>query len=84
MKKNKKAESKSQVGTPLLWSARQVAFHCGLSVRSIWRAASAGLLPPAQKIMGSTRWRADHIERWISMACPSQKEFVARMEADQC
>lgn len=78
----KKTESEGQVSEPLLWSARQVAFHCGLSVRSIWRAASAGLLPPALKVMGSTRWHADHIRRWASMGCPTQKEFVARLEAE--
>ena len=83
-RQQKAAESSSQVSTPLLWSARQVAFHCGLSVRSIWRAKSVGLLPPTVKVSSSVRWLAQDIKDWTSIGCPNQKEFTARKEAEQC
>ncbi|GAI79171.1 unnamed protein product [marine sediment metagenome] len=84
MNKAKKGQGTESVqsNAPLLWSACQVAFHCGLSVRSVWRARSAGFLPPTVKVMSSIRWPADHIRKWTSWNCPNQKDFIARLEAE--
>ena len=81
MKKRTAIESSSQVSSPLLWSARQFVFHCGLSVRSVWRAKSTGLLLLTVKVNLSIRWRAYHIIDLVSISFPNQKEFLARMEA---
>lgn len=67
----------------LLWTAKQVAYHCGLSVRSVWRAKSIGLLPKSIKLGGSVRWRANDIQIWVQMDCPNLKEFHARIESER-
>ena len=61
---------------PLLWSVKQVAFHCGLSVRSIWRAEAAGLLPPSLLLLSSRRWLATDIQRWARLGCPDKRRFL--------
>lgn len=82
--KNRKTAGPPQhTDSPLLWSAKKVAFHCGLSVRSVWRAKSAQLLPPPVRIGSSVRWLAEDIRSWLLMRCPGQKEFLARRRAEQ-
>ncbi len=69
--------------TEKLLSAQAVAETLSLSKRAVFRMKSAGLICPSLTVgRGAVRWRKSDIERWISMSCPSQKEFVARMEVD--
>ena len=57
---------------PDLLSAHQVAERLGLSVRSVWRMASAGNLPKPIAISGRTLWRAPDVEAMIDLA-PARK-----------
>jgi len=67
-----------------LLTARNLAEILSTSVRSIWRYRSSGRLPKAVQIAGAIRWRWGDIEKWISMDCPSRREFEARKEAEKC
>ena len=57
---------------PDLLSAHQVAERLGLSVRSVWRMASAGNLPAPVTISGRTLWRAPDVEAMIDLT-PTRK-----------
>ena len=65
-----------------LLSAKALAKMLSTSVRSVWRYRSSGRLPETVKIAGAIRWRQSDLEQWIAMGCPNQKEFIARMEAE--
>ena len=53
---------------PDLLSAHQVAERLGLSVRSVWRMASAGNLPAPITISGRTLWRAPDVAAMIDLS----------------
>jgi predicted DNA-binding transcriptional regulator AlpA len=67
-----------------LLSAKTLAEILSTSVRSIWRYRSSGRLPATVRIAGAIRWRRTDIEQWISLGCPSQKDFLARKESEKC
>lgn len=50
---------------PLLWNVGQVASSLGISERSVWRFASAGILPKPMSIGRSKRWDRRTIEAVI-------------------
>ncbi|CAG0986345.1 hypothetical protein PHYC_02045 [Phycisphaerales bacterium] len=49
---------------PLL-RAREVSRLLAISVRGVWRLASAGQIPPPVRVGGATRWRASDIHEFI-------------------
>ncbi len=49
----------------LALSAAEVAGALGISVRSVWRMASTGEIPPAVKIGRCARWRCASLEAWL-------------------
>lgn len=67
-----------------LLTAKALAKILSTSVRSIWRYRSSGRLPETVKIAGAIRWRQSDIENWINLGCCSQKEFLAKQEAEKC
>ena len=74
-----------QQTTEKLLTAQAVAEKLSLSKRAIFRMRSSGLICAPVKVgAGSIRWRQSDIELWISMNCPSIKEFEARKESLKC
>jgi len=68
--------------TEKLLTAQAVAEKLSLSKRAIFRMRSSGLICAPVKVgVGAIRWRQSDIELWISMNCPSTKEFEARKES---
>lgn len=66
-----------------LWDAKTVGQRLSLSKRAIFRMRSAGLICAPLKVgQGAIRWRRTDIEQWISLGCPSQKDFLARKESE--
>jgi predicted DNA-binding transcriptional regulator AlpA len=58
-------------------SAKALAKHLSLSVRTLWRYRAMGALPKPLKISGSIRWRESDIALWQEKGCPDQKTFEA-------
>ena len=52
-----------------LLTKEQVAAKLNLSLRSIYRMAEAGKIPPPVKFGGAVRWRSDVIDDWIENDC---------------
>ncbi len=52
-----------------LLRVREVAELLGVAVRSVWRLAASGDIPPAVKLGGSCRWRASDLARFIECGC---------------
>ena len=73
----------SNTTTEKLLTAQAVGEMLSLSKRAIFRMKSAGLICAPVKVgQGAIRWRQSDIEQWVAMGCPNQKEFIARMEAE--
>lgn len=70
--------------TAQLLTAKTLAGILSTSVRTVWRYRSSGRLPATVNIVGAIRWRRSDIEKWISMGCPSQKDFSERKESGAC
>lgn len=49
-----------------LLSVREVAKLLKISGRQVYALQARGAIPPAVKLGGSTRWRRDDLERWLS------------------
>jgi predicted DNA-binding transcriptional regulator AlpA len=70
--------------TEKLLTAQAVGEMLSLSKRQIFRMKSAGLICSSLKCgQGAIRWRQSDIEKWISMGCPSKKDFEAMQQARQ-
>jgi predicted DNA-binding transcriptional regulator AlpA len=53
----------------------QVAKLCGVSPRTVWGWAVAGISPPALKIgKGTVRYSRRAYERWVAAGCPRVDE----------
>ena len=52
-----------------LVDAHYLAEILSVSTRTVWRMRSAGELPSAVCLRGSTRWRLSDIEDWIESGC---------------
>lgn len=61
-------------GGALLLSAKQSAKLCGVSVATFWRWDSAGRIPMALRIGGTTRWRLDDLKNWAAAGCPHRED----------
>jgi len=60
---------------PILLTAGEVAYELRKSVRWVWSARSAGLLPRAVSVGGSRRWLAADLLLWARSGCPNEEEF---------
>ncbi len=47
-------------------TVEQVAAMLAIGVRSVWRKAQDGRLPPPIKMTGSTRWAKSTLQDWIT------------------
>lgn len=56
---------------PLLITARELASLLHLSLRTLWRLNSAGLLPEPVRLGNSVRWRREEIDSWVAEGCPT-------------
>ena len=54
----------------VLMTVQEVGRALQLSVRSVWRLRSAGLLPEPVKLGGAVRWNRETIDEWIRQGCP--------------
>jgi predicted DNA-binding transcriptional regulator AlpA len=61
-----------------LGDVKAVADRSGMSVRSVYRYADAGLMPWGVKIGSLRRWDMDEIERWIADGCKPVRKGAAR------
>ncbi|HUS38426.1 MAG TPA: AlpA family phage regulatory protein [Pirellulales bacterium] len=50
---------------PLLLAVHDVSRLTSLSVRSVWKAVSAGTFPRPVKVGRSTRWKYVDVQRWV-------------------
>lgn len=55
---------------PFLLTAEDVARYLQISIRSVFRLKSLGLLPRPVAVLGSVRWRRADIEEWVAAGCP--------------
>lgn len=70
--------SNNGVTTEKLLTAKAVAEKLSLSKRAVFRMRSSGLICAPVKVgQGAIRWRLSDIEKWISLDCPSRREFEA-------
>jgi len=59
-----------ETGAELL-TLPQVAKLCGVSPRTVWGWATAGISPPALKIgKGTVRYSRRAYEQWVAAGCP--------------
>jgi predicted DNA-binding transcriptional regulator AlpA len=62
----------------VLWKAADVARALAVDTRTIWRWASAGVIPAPLRIGGSTRWRRSDIEALIEAKAGEAAREAAR------
>ncbi len=55
---------------PVILTSNELARMLKISMRSLWRLRSAGLLPAPIQLGGSIRWRANDVFQWIAKGCP--------------
>jgi prophage regulatory protein len=60
----------AHTGAPQLVTAEELAGMLAVSTRTLWRLLSAGKLIEPVRIGGSTRWRLQEVQEWISEGCP--------------
>lgn len=58
-----------QIVVDTLLTAEDLAQMLKVSERTLWRLLSAGRIPNAVHIGGSTRWRLAEIQEWIAGGC---------------
>lgn len=61
----------------LLVSRADAARACGVSMRTWDRLVHSGKTPPAIRLGGRPRWRADELREWAAAGCPSRREWEA-------
>jgi excisionase family DNA binding protein len=64
-------EKQKFLARPLLITATELAALLQVSTRTLWRLHSAGQIPEPVRFGGSTRWRFDEVQNWISEGCPA-------------
>jgi len=62
--------------TESLLTVREVAAALRVSMRQVWKLASADRLPKPVRLGRSVRWRRTDIERYIELGC-DQERFAA-------
>lgn len=58
--------SQVEVSPPVWLTAKELARHLAVSLRTIRRWHKAGRLPPPLKLGGTFRWRGDVIAAWLT------------------
>lgn len=68
---------------PQLLNIKEVAAMLHVSQRHLWRLKAARKLPKPVKVGECVRWLLSDIEAWLSMGCPSRREFEQRKIASR-
>ena len=63
-----------------LLKAQDVSSLLGVNTRTIWRWASAGVIPAPLRIGGATRWRQADIDRLIEAKVEEAARETARYQ----
>ena len=64
-----------------LLNAKELATMLSVSVRTVWRLRSAGMLPQPVSVGGSKRWRISDLNLFLDCDCDMDK-FRARNETE--
>ena len=67
--------------TDRLLSVRETAKFLGISARQVHRLRSSQKICPNLMVGGSVRFRLSTLTDWLNMSCPTQREFLARLES---
>lgn len=59
---------------PLAVGAREAARLSGVSLRTWWRAVSAGVAPKPYKLLGKTLWRFADLKQWTDAGFPRRED----------
>ena len=57
---------------------------CGVSRRTWFRLAASERTPASIRLGASPVWRREDLNLWISLGCPSRKEFEAKEVQGSC
>lgn len=69
-----KSQAAAEHAAPRLIAVSEVATMLGVSVRTVWRLASSGALPPPLRLSGQLRrWRESDVADWIAAGGPAKK-----------
>lgn len=60
-----------------LLTVKDVAARLRISPRQVWKLLAMGRIVAPLRLSRSVRWRADLIDRWVAMGCPSREQFEA-------
>ena len=66
-----------ELGTPLAYTADDLAFLLNCSKRHIAALHSSGRLPRPIRLGRSVRWRADELRAWLDAGAPSRERWEA-------
>ena len=66
--------SSSNQGEPLLIRAQELAGMLNISLRTLWRLNSAGVLPQPMRLGAAVRWRLEEVKTWIAAGCPRHSD----------
>ena len=58
-----------------LTDVKGVAMMIECSPRHVYRMSDAGWMPRPMKIGRMSRWRIDHIDKWINDGCPKCSNY---------
>jgi predicted DNA-binding transcriptional regulator AlpA len=77
-RKARAESSRAAAVEPLLVDTEQAAAACGIGRATWFRLKSAGKTPAPVKLAGRVLYRVEDLRLWVSLGCPSRKEFEAR------
>jgi hypothetical protein len=67
---------------PLLVDTEQAAAACSIGRATWFRLKSRGMTPAPVKLAGRVLYRVEDLRLWVSLGCPSRKEFEVRKAAE--
>jgi len=65
----------------MLIDVKAVAAMLSCSIRSVYRLADAGRMPPPRKLGALVRWNRAAVEEWINAGCPTYRAVAAKAAA---
>ena len=68
---------------PIVVRGKELCRLLGISLVSVRRMDSAGLLPKAIRLGGCVGWRVDEIKDWIAAGSPSRAKWIAVVAASK-
>ncbi len=66
---------------PIVVRAKELCRLLGISLVSVRRMDSAGLLPKPVRLGGCVGWRVDEIKDWIAAGSPNREKWQALQAA---